>query len=150
MASSELIKWGKANAMSELSLIKAAEMFVEAEQYENAAKMLYILPNEIRYFDWTVQSGQLCPIPLFVLISNSRFNPSVTDLLISIYTNLNNDEKVVQVLDESIEYQKKNSSDSANLVKMLRISGSFYFRGNSRVVSLARKNLETIISRRND
>ena len=56
MASSELIKWGKANAMSELSLIKAAEMFVEAEQYENAAKMLYILPNEIRYFYWTVQS----------------------------------------------------------------------------------------------
>ena len=53
MASSELIKWGKANAMSELSLIKAAEMFVEAEQYENAAKMLYILPNEIRYFDGT-------------------------------------------------------------------------------------------------
>ena len=68
---------------------------------------------------------QRCPSPLFLLISYSRFNPSVTDLLISIYTNLNNDEKVVQVLDESIEYQKKNSSDSANLVKMLRLSGSF-------------------------
>ena len=57
MASSELIKWGKANAMSELSLIKAAEMFVEAEQYENAAKMLYILPNEIRYFVSTTFFG---------------------------------------------------------------------------------------------
>ena len=92
-------------------------------QVNNHISKLMMFPSYVSKLTITVQSGQLSPIPLFLLISNSRFNPSVTDLLISIYTNLNNDEKVVQVLDESIEYQKKNSSDSANLVKMLRLSG---------------------------
>ena len=77
-------------------------MFVEAEQYENAAKMLYILPNEV------------------------RFDPNVTDLLISIYSSLGNEEKVVQILDESIQFQKNTSGESnENLIKMLRLSG-FY------------------------
>ena len=74
-------------------------MFVEAEQYENAAKMLYILPNEV------------------------RFNPNVTDLLISIYSNLGQEEKAVQILDDSIKYQKENGESNENLIKMLRLSG---------------------------
>lgn len=76
-------------------------MFVEAEQYENAAKMLYILPNEV------------------------RFNPNVTDLLISIYSNLGQEEKAVQILDESIKYQKENGESNENLIKMLRLSGEY-------------------------
>ena len=76
-------------------------MFVEAEQYENAAKMLYILPNEV------------------------RFNPNVTDLLISIYSNLAQEEKAVQILDDSIKYQKENGESNENLIKMLRLSGKY-------------------------
>ena len=76
-------------------------MFVEAEQYENAAKMLYILPNEV------------------------RFNPNVTDLLISIYSNLGQEEKAVQILDDSIKYQKENGESNENLIKMLRLSGKY-------------------------
>ena len=70
MASSELIKWGEENARPELALIKAAEMFVEAGQLENCAKMLSILPKQVKY------------------------SPTVTDLLIAIYSSLDDKTKV--------------------------------------------------------
>ena len=95
-ASSELIKWGNENARSELALIKAAEMFVESGQLENCAKMLSILPEEIKY------------------------STTVTDLLIDIYSSMDNKTKALEILDSSIAYQKRSNGD--NLISMLRLS----------------------------
>ena len=47
-ASSELMKWGRKHAKTELALIKAAAMFVQSEQLDNCANMLLILPSEVR------------------------------------------------------------------------------------------------------
>ena len=91
-----MIKWGNDNARSELALIKAAEMFVEAGQLENCAKMLSILPEEIKY------------------------STTVTDLLIDIYSSMDNKAKALEILDSSIAYQKRSNGD--NLISMLRLS----------------------------
>merc|ERR1711935_540524 len=95
-ASSELIKWGNENARTELALIKAAEMFIESGQLANCAKMLSILPEELKY------------------------STTVTDMLIDIYSSLDNKAKALEILDASIAYQK--SQNGSNLIAMLRLS----------------------------
>jgi len=101
-ASSMLMKWGNKNAKTELALIKAAAMFVQSEQLDNCANMLLILPAEVRH------------------------HPVITDLLISIYTELEKDSKAVKVLDDAIKYHKNASASGGDLlVKMLRRSARY-------------------------
>lgn len=102
-ASSMLIKWGKKHAKTELALIKAAAMFVQSEQLDNCANMLLILPPKVLH------------------------HPVITDLLISIYTELDQGAKAVKVLDEAIVFHKTSGGAAGgdNLVKMLRRSARY-------------------------
>lgn len=102
-ASSELMKWGNKNAKTELALLKAAAMFVQSNQLENCAKMLLILPNEVKH------------------------HPVVTDILVSIYTELEKDESAVKILDDAIVFHKSKggAGSGAQLVQMLRRSARY-------------------------
>ena len=96
-ASSELIKWGNENARTELALIKAAEMFIESGQLANCAKMLSILPEELKY------------------------STTVTDMLIDIYSSLDNKAKVSYCV-ESKEILMFQQTGTGNTGRVNRVS----------------------------
>merc|ERR1739847_111737 len=69
---------------------------------ENAGKMFQILPPKLRH------------------------NPAITDLIISIYTDLGKDDKAVEILDETIKFhQSSGDQSSENVITMLRRSARY-------------------------